>query len=288
MPWVRPRLDAGRRAARVAATLATETGRCSPDAAWAVALLSPLGWYAVAAAGDADPGPSFDAAPVARRLSFRWRIPVAFAVTIGGPALSPSDAERLGGHAGLHHVVRTAVESAEANSAPRVANPDFDTTSDPGPKFLAKLLRAVAVARQRGGAAVVADLECQIDGLAGLLGEARVGFDVAVRDAKLAALAEFAAGASHEINNPLAVISGNAQLLLSGEADPDRRRRLGGVVRSVARIHDILVGTRQYARPSSPDADRRWCRRRGHIRPGNPPDCGSGIGRAARLRANGT
>ena len=32
--------------------------------------------------------------------------------------------------------------------------------------------------------------------------------------AKLEALAEFAAGAGHEINNPLAVISGRAQLLL--------------------------------------------------------------------------
>ena len=43
---------------------------------------------------------------------------------------------------------------------------------------------------------------------------------------KLAALAEFAAGAGHEINNPLAVIAGRAQLLLRDEAAPERRRDL--------------------------------------------------------------
>ena len=43
---------------------------------------------------------------------------------------------------------------------------------------------------------------------------------------KLEALAEFAAGAGHEINNPLAVISGRAQLFLRHERDPERRREL--------------------------------------------------------------
>jgi signal transduction histidine kinase len=65
-------------------------------------------------------------------------------------------------------------------------------------------------------------------------------------------MAEFAAGASHEINNPLAIISGNAQLLLNGEADPDRQRRLAAVVRAAGRVHDILAGARQFARPSVP------------------------------------
>ena len=40
---------------------------------------------------------------------------------------------------------------------------------------------------------------------------------------KLAAMAEFAAGAGHEINNPLAIIGGRAQLLLKDEPDPERR-----------------------------------------------------------------
>ncbi|MFN9906370.1 MAG: histidine kinase dimerization/phospho-acceptor domain-containing protein, partial [bacterium] len=41
-------------------------------------------------------------------------------------------------------------------------------------------------------------------------------------DEKLSALAEFAAGAGHEINNPVATISGSVQQLLPGERDPDR------------------------------------------------------------------
>ncbi len=48
----------------------------------------------------------------------------------------------------------------------------------------------------------------------------------AVEAEKIAAMAEFAAGAGHEINNPLAVIAGRAQLLLRDEADPERRRDL--------------------------------------------------------------
>ena len=51
-------------------------------------------------------------------------------------------------------------------------------------------------------------------------------FREAVEAEKIAAMAEFAAGAGHEINNPLAVIAGRAQLLLRDEADPERRRDL--------------------------------------------------------------
>ena len=47
-----------------------------------------------------------------------------------------------------------------------------------------------------------------------------------LRDAKLDALAEFAAGAGHELNNPLAVIVGRAQLLLGRTQDPETSRSL--------------------------------------------------------------
>ena len=51
-------------------------------------------------------------------------------------------------------------------------------------------------------------------------------FQEAVEAEKLEAMAEFAAGAGHEINNPLTIIAGRAQLFLQGEADPERRRAL--------------------------------------------------------------
>lgn len=70
---------------------------------------------------------------------------------------------------------------------------------------------------------------------------------------KLAALAEFAAGAGHEINNPLAVISGRAQLLLAGERDPERRRELAVIHRQALRIHEMISDLMQFARPAMPE-----------------------------------
>ncbi len=50
--------------------------------------------------------------------------------------------------------------------------------------------------------------------------------DTRLRQQKLSALAEFAAGAGHEINNPLAVVVGRAQLLLTRSDDPETTRSL--------------------------------------------------------------
>ena len=48
-------------------------------------------------------------------------------------------------------------------------------------------------------------------------------------DKLMTALAEFVAGAGHEINNPLAIISGHAQVLLENAETPDQRRRLASM-----------------------------------------------------------
>ena len=66
---------------------------------------------------------------------------------------------------------------------------------------------------------------------------------------KLAALAEFAAGAGHEINNPLTVIAGRAQLLLRGETDPDRRRDLAVIHAQAMRITEMIADLRLFAAP---------------------------------------
>jgi signal transduction histidine kinase len=70
--------------------------------------------------------------------------------------------------------------------------------------------------------------------------------------AKLAALAEFAAGAGHEINNPLATISGRVQLLLRTESDPERRRALATIGGQAARIRDMIGDLMLFARPPVP------------------------------------
>ena len=73
-----------------------------------------------------------------------------------------------------------------------------------------------------------------------------------VQAAKLAAVAEFAAGASHEINNPLAVISGHSQYLLKQEPDERRREALQSIVRQTRRIHSVLAELLLFARPPEP------------------------------------
>lgn len=76
---------------------------------------------------------------------------------------------------------------------------------------------------------------------------------------KLEAMAEFAAGAGHEINNPLAVVSGQAQYLLGHEEEwfteegqPQVRKALQTVIAQTRRVHGILRDVMHYARPSAP------------------------------------
>src|SRR5262245_32468275 len=69
---------------------------------------------------------------------------------------------------------------------------------------------------------------------------------------KLRALAEFAAGAGHEINNPVATIVGYSQQLLAGETDPDRRHALATIGAQAYRIRDMIGDVMLFARPPQP------------------------------------
>ncbi len=77
-------------------------------------------------------------------------------------------------------------------------------------------------------------------------------FDDLLDHAKLCALAEFAAGAGHEMNNPLAVISGRAQLLLRGETDEARRADLALIKAQATRVHEMIADLMLFARPPAP------------------------------------
>lgn len=70
---------------------------------------------------------------------------------------------------------------------------------------------------------------------------------------KLEAMAELAAGAGHEINNPLAIIAGRAQLFLEDETDPERRREAAVIVAQVKRAHEMIADLRLFARPPRPE-----------------------------------
>jgi two-component system, NtrC family, sensor kinase len=77
--------------------------------------------------------------------------------------------------------------------------------------------------------------------------------EIRIRDAKLVALAEFAAGASHEINTPLAVISGHCQRMLKKETDSAARAALETMIRQANKIHSVMADLMQFARPGRPD-----------------------------------
>ena len=70
---------------------------------------------------------------------------------------------------------------------------------------------------------------------------------------KLEAMAEFAAGAGHEINNPLTVISGRAQLLLREETDPERRHALALISAQAMRVYEMIADMMLFARPPRPE-----------------------------------
>jgi signal transduction histidine kinase len=69
---------------------------------------------------------------------------------------------------------------------------------------------------------------------------------------KLEAMAELAAGAGHEINNPLAIIAGRAQLFLQSERDPERRRELAVINAQAMRVYEMIADMMLFARPPRP------------------------------------
>lgn len=71
-------------------------------------------------------------------------------------------------------------------------------------------------------------------------------------DKLMTALAEFAAGAGHEINNPLAIISGHAQVLLENAETPDQRRRLASIISQTKRAYEMIADIRLFGSPPEP------------------------------------
>jgi putative nucleotidyltransferase with HDIG domain len=65
-------------------------------------------------------------------------------------------------------------------------------------------------------------------------------------------MAEMAAGAAHELNNPLSVISGRAQLLAKSESDPDRKRILEQIQQNAGELSGIIDDLMSYANPEQP------------------------------------
>ncbi|MCZ6726329.1 MAG: HDOD domain-containing protein [Acidobacteria bacterium] len=72
------------------------------------------------------------------------------------------------------------------------------------------------------------------------------------RSTALAAVGEIAAGAAHEMNNPLTVISGRSQLLASRLVDSEHRAMAEQIVAESHRLSDIITALRSFADPAEP------------------------------------
>ncbi len=69
---------------------------------------------------------------------------------------------------------------------------------------------------------------------------------------RMTAIGKMAAGAAHEINNPLAVIAGRAQLLLSRLHDSDDLHSLETIIQHARRAGKVLMDLMQFAQPPEP------------------------------------
>jgi PAS domain S-box-containing protein len=95
-----------------------------------------------------------------------------------------------------------------------------------------------------------------------------------VQSEKLAALGVMAGGIAHEIRNPLAVVSGAAQLLLDAQLSADVQRECAERIhRNVHRAADVIEGLLRFARPSNQGTKR-------------PLDLGKTVQEAAELVLN--
>jgi two-component system, NtrC family, sensor kinase len=223
-----------------------------------------------------------DTCGIARRLARRWRLPAWLGTVVGHLTLPAETAQALGAEPDLFRLIQLAVvlvqrqtvglglavgtglgELATAlglsateldglTSAPTdpVVLPEW--TGPAAVPLLRDLLGVAAENRRLADAPVLERLENDVDHLHRTLEERRSGDVARLQADKLSTLAEFAAGAGHEINNPLAVISGQAQYLLGHEAEPARQRSLQTIIAQTQRIHDLLTELMQFARPPRP------------------------------------
>lgn len=227
---------------------------------------------------------------IARRLAARWRLPHWIATLLGHLNLPLDAAKAVVADCGLFAVTQLAVSETErrgfslglTEGAHRewlledlhITEQQLEecwqvvqslplgtplSQQEPNPykvPLLRNLLKMAAECRRRNGAALVVRLEDRLDQL--LEAVTQVGHEVEQRihEAKLAALAELAAGAGHEINNPLAIISGHAQRLFRTEPDPARGEALQAIIRQSERIAGIVRDLMHFARPPRPQVRR--------------------------------
>lgn len=96
----------------------------------------------------------------------------------------------------------------------------------------------------------------QVEILESTVEELREARAQVVQSEKLASIGQLAGGVAHEINNPLQVILGRAELLLADERDDDAARDLHTILEHTTRIADIVSNLLCFSRQNA-DAEFR-------------------------------
>jgi two-component system NtrC family sensor kinase len=232
-----------------------------------------------------------DHAALSRRLARRWKLPGWITAIVGHLGLPEAQARTFGAEAALFHLTRLAIshsrgqvvdlglgnaawqqESANALGlsvamVEKVVQLDREEAMASTPVWespyeqplLRDVLTLAAENRRLRGVPFQEQLERELDELQRAFEQQVHGEVQHLQAAKLSALAEFAAGAGHEINNPLAVISGQAQYLLnherdwlSGDTEGKVTNALHTIIGQTKRVHALLRDLMQFARPGPP------------------------------------
>jgi len=130
----------------------------------------------------------------------------------------------------------------EREGAPR------GTSEETFDALVAAMAAALAMVRARRQAAELGE---QLAGASQVLVAARESF---AADRTLEAMGAMATGAAHEFNNPLAVISGRAQLMAERADDEKDRATWRLIADQAQRISDIITGLMDFASPRAPKA----------------------------------
>jgi two-component system NtrC family sensor kinase len=238
-----------------------------------------------------------DAAALTRRLARHWRLPAWLTPVLGHLGLHINVAERLGAEPKLFQTVQLAVSSIQQRElglrlpvgshgdelaaalglamsqveplVDKVLREPVNMAPDEGAAasvLLGDVLRLAG--EQRRQQETLVRLQDDLDHLQQALEHQTKQERDRLQGKKLSALAELAAGAGHEINNPLAVISGQAQYLLKQIELADEQlvedpsptlyldtlksklnKALATIVGQAQRIHHVLTDLMQFAKP---------------------------------------
>ena len=94
--------------------------------------------------------------------------------------------------------------------------------------------------------------ECLAELFTQLISKPKAGQSKIAGDVLINAIAEMAAGAAHELNNPLLVISGRAQLLDKAGTDKEKKQAIDQIKRNASQISQIIDDLMSFAEPPKP------------------------------------